>query len=194
MLGLMPVDKIADRAAATVDAIPDAVQSGIERRRVADQHERIQRFEVREPRGQFGFTILTRSVERRRAGVAQTGDVIFANFERLPVEIPEAELRAKGRDLRLRFMIPRKDVDLAGALSQNLSAGLEAAAPVHQVAGRDVVVSIHGHEPFQCLMVAVDVGEDEELHDKKVPGVRCQVSARVLKNRESVRWHIEPKT
>jgi hypothetical protein len=75
-------------------------------------------------------------------------------------------------------MIPGKHVHFAGAPVQDLSARLKPAAPIDQVTCREIVVSLHGHEPFQRLMIAVDVGEDEELHDymiKKVSGVRCQV-------------------
>jgi hypothetical protein len=100
---------------------------------------------------------------------------MFTNPKSLPVEIPEAELRAKAGDLRFRFMIPRKNVDLAGTLVQDLSARFQAAAPIDQVTGREIVVSLDSHEPFQGLMIAVDVGEDEELHDfmiKKVSGFR----------------------
>ena len=114
---------------------------------------------------------------------------MFTNPKSLPVEIPEAELRAKAGDLRFRFMIPRKNVDLAGTLVQDLSARFEAPAPIDQVTGPEIVVSLDSHEPFQGLMIAMDVGEDEELHDfmiKKVAGVRCEVLARALKNRDSV--------
>ena len=177
-LGLMAVDKVADRPAAAVDAIPNAIERGIERRRVADQDQRVQLFKRRQARSEFVFTVLAGSLEGRGAGVAESRDMILANGQCLPVKVAEAELTAEARDLAFGFVIPRQDVNTIGALGQNLSASLEPAAPVHQVAGREVVVGLHGHELFQRPVIAVDVGKDKEPHEKE--GARCQ--------------HLEPKT
>lgn len=69
-LGLMAVDKVANRPATAVDAIPNAVERRIERRRVADQHQRAQLFKECQPRGQLGFGVLAWGIERRWAGIA----------------------------------------------------------------------------------------------------------------------------
>ena len=75
------------------------------------------------------------------------------------VEIVEAVLLAQGGNLRGRFVVAGQYPDLVAARLQNLAGAIESPAPGDLVAGRNVVIGLHGEEAFQRLPIIVDVGE-----------------------------------
>jgi len=164
------LDKFADGAAAGVNALTNAIERRALRRRVTDEDQRIELLEFRKAGGKLGLAVFTRRIERRGAGVAEAGNVMTSDLECLAMKILQAELRAEGGDLLVRFVIAGDDVHLPGALSQDSSAGIEAAAPVDQVAGRKITVGVDGHEAFERRVIAVNVGENQDLHSSIIEG------------------------
>src|SRR5690348_15191507 len=90
-----------------------------------------------------------------------------------PVKVMKTELRAQCRGLFGGFMVTGKHVDALAARLENLSAFIEAAGPAHQVAGGEVVVGVGGHQPLERLVIAVDVGKNEQLHG---PMIACEAA------------------
>ena len=164
VIGLVTVDEIADRPAAGMQAIAHAVERRAQRRGVAAQHQWGKGFKMRQTPGQLGFAVLAGGVEGRWARVTETRDLILADAHDLLVEIVKAELLAEGGDLRNRLVVPGENLYFAGAGLHDFSTGLEAARPIHQVAGSEIVIGLSVHEAFERVVVAVDVGKNEQLH------------------------------
>src|SRR5579884_43952 len=73
-------------------------------------------------------------------------------------------------------MISRDDINAIAALLENFAHRVQPAAPVDQVAGADVVIGLHCHQPVERLRIAVDIGENEQLHEF-ILCVDCMISA-----------------
>src|SRR5947209_8073049 len=142
VVGLAPVDEIADGPAAGVHAIAHTVERRAMRWGVADQYQWIEGLEMRQALGQLGFAVLAGSVEGRGTRVTETGHVMLADAHGLLVEIVKAELRAECGDLRSRLVVPGENVDSLAARLHDLSALLKPARPIHQVAGGEIVVGL----------------------------------------------------
>ena len=57
--------------------------------------------------------------------------------------------------------LPGEHVNLAGAGFHEVSHFVQAAAPVHQVAGGEVIVGFDFHQLLKSGTVAVDIREDQ---------------------------------
>ncbi len=93
-----------------------------------------------------------------------------AEGEVLLVEIVEVKAIAHVADLGGGFVVTGEDVDLVGAGGQDCAAAVEAFAPGDLVAGGEIEIGFDGEELFQGFPIVVDVGENEELHGKRVAG------------------------
>ena len=168
VLGLIAVDEFADRSAARVHFVVHAIQIRIAGWSMADQHQGLQFRKRRQALSQFGFAIFSGRVERRGIGVTETGYVMRADTQRLAMKIVKGELLTEARDLRGGFVVAGQDVDAVAALLKDLAAFIEPAGPVHQIAGRKVVIGFGGHEAFESLVIAVDIGKNEQLQEPMI--------------------------
>src|SRR5262245_24657288 len=114
---------------------------------------------------QLRFAVLTRRVEWRRTGVAEACDMILADLERLLVKILETVVAAKLLNLRCGFVIPRQDIGSLRAFVQEFSTGIQPAPPVRQITGCEIIIRLPIHKLFERRLIAVDIGENKELHD-----------------------------
>ncbi len=67
-------------------------------------------------------------------------------------------------------MIPRYHENAARAPLQDLAHGIHVPPPVDQIAGADIIIGLDPHQSFESTGVAVDIGEDEQLHGFMLPG------------------------
>ena len=102
----------------------------------------------------------------KRGGVriAQACDLIISDVNGLLVKVVKAEVLTEARDLRLGFMVAWEYIHAIAAGFQNFSATFESLGPVDEVAGGKIVIGLRGHEAFECLVMAVNVGKNEQLH------------------------------
>lgn len=112
--------------------------------------------------------IFTRSIERGGIRVAETGDVIARDFDGAAVKIVKAEFAAEFNDVGFRFVIAGQDIHAIGVFCEDRAESLEAAPPVDEIAVGKIVIRFDGHQFFEGGLVAVDIGEDEELHFQKI--------------------------
>src|SRR5512133_2470548 len=105
MSRLITLYEISHRGRSGVQSRLHFVQRRPERRSVADQYQRMQRGERRQIAGDLRFGVLSRRIEGRRAGVAETRDLPVADEEMLPVQAVETILLAQGGNLSGRFVI-----------------------------------------------------------------------------------------
>ena len=87
LLRLVLLDEIADCCGSAVQARLDLVERRSVRRRMADQHQRIKGGERLQACGEFGLAVLARSVERRGARIAESGEMVAAGQELPLVEV-----------------------------------------------------------------------------------------------------------
>src|SRR5579885_2264352 len=146
----------------------EAVEGGAVGRGVADEHQRIEAGKAGQPLGKLGFAVLAGGVERCGIGITESGQVVAVRQEGLAVEIVQAELAAEGADLGGGLMIAGQHIDPFGAGGEDRAAAFQAPAEVHQVARRDVVIGIGGHELLEGAQVAVDIREDQQPHLAKL--------------------------
>lgn len=161
---LFAFDKLADCFAAKMFSFSRAIESGAFRWRVADQHQRIKARKFVEALLQFLFAILAWRVEGRGVRVAEACDVVARDFHRPAVKIVKSKLVAKPRDIGFRFVVSRQHIHVFGPFLKNRPHVLEATPKIGEVSGREIVVRIDGHEFFKRSFVAVNIGEDEQLH------------------------------
>jgi hypothetical protein len=162
--GLFALKEVADGFAAGVSEVGDAVERGAIGGRMADGDHRLEAVEGVELFGEFFFGVFAWGVEGGGVGIAESGDVEFGSLEGLAVEVSEAEFVAEFGDLAVGFVIAGDDTDVGSAAFENFAHGIEVASEVDEVSGADVVIGFDIHEAGEGLGVAVDVGEEEELH------------------------------
>ena len=68
-----------------------------------------------------------------------------------------------GGNLPRRFVVARQYPDFVPTRLQNLAAPIQTFAPRNLVAGRNVVIGLHGEDAFQRLPIIVDVGKYQYL-------------------------------
>jgi len=112
---LMLPDEIADRGRPALQALADAIERRAVRRRVADQHQRIERRETFQALGKLRLGIFARSVEGRRARVAETGDIPAANLQVPLVQIVKSVTGAHAGHLVGGLVVAGKGVHLIAA-------------------------------------------------------------------------------
>ena len=80
------------------------------------------------------------------------------------MEIMQAELFAKLRYLVLGFMVARNDMHASGPLPQHLPTSVQIAREIREIPRADVVIGIDLHQRVKRIEIAVNVGEEENLH------------------------------
>ena len=92
--------------------------------------EFLQAREWREGRGDFGFGIFSRSLERSDVAIAQAGPIGAVEFSRLAMKVREAETFAKLRRFFMRFVIAWQNPGAFSKLNHRFTAAFEPFAEI----------------------------------------------------------------
>jgi hypothetical protein len=144
-------DEIADRRRSRVQPRANLVERRAERRRVADERQRLQVREPLEPLGQLYLAILAGRVKRRRVRITQPRHAPFPRLKMPPVEIVQPVARAHPRRLVGRFVVPRQHVNLIRARLQNGPAPVQPLRPRRLVPRRDIVIRLDLRAALRAL-------------------------------------------
>lgn len=168
---LLAVDEFADRLATEMFAFGRAVERSSFGRSVADEHQWVEAREFIEALAQFFFAVLARRIKGCWIGISEAGDLITADIYPSAMEVMKAKFAAKTHDIGLGFMVSRQNIHTFGAFLKNRPHRFEATPKIGEVAGGEVVIRFGSHQFFEGSFVAVNIGEDEELHQMRVAGM-----------------------
>jgi hypothetical protein len=79
------------------------------------------------------------------------------------MKVMKTVLLAEVFDLRRGFVVARQDVNAVASRLQDLAAFLKTAGPVPEITGREVIVRFGGHQALEGVMIAVNIGKNEQL-------------------------------
>jgi hypothetical protein len=141
--GLPLLDELGDGARTGMQPGTNAVERGRVGRSVADEHQGVQFGEPRQTFGDLRLAVLSGRIERRRVGIAQTGDLPPPGLEMLFVKIVKTVAGAHFRHLVGGLVVSGQDVDFIAAGAKDFATAFDSAGPGDLVAGGDIAIGLH---------------------------------------------------